>query len=162
MTPTDDQLDNEISQAEPIDLGMRYNTHRALRKWEPGDGLACSYTSGASKSRPCGPPVAVRMHTSHPTSTRPHRHREVICAYHLTEDANPGDLRIKADRMAREEILVKHWDEYQAALDRHMRPLVEQTIGDLPQELKLLVLDALARYDQQAKPQTVAESGVAP
>lgn len=72
----------------------------------------------------------------------------VIRAYHLSQDANPGDLRIQADREAREEILVKYWDEYQAAVTRHMRPLVERTIGDLPEELKLLVLDALARYDQ--------------
>lgn len=143
---------NEDNRAEPIDLGVRYNTHRKLTRWEPGDGLTCHYVKQAPLTRPCGPPVAVRIHTSHPTSGNPHRHREVICAYHLTKDAQPGDLRAKADQQAREEILVKHWDEYQAAIERHMRPLVERTIGDLPEELKVLVLDALARYDQDRAP----------
>jgi hypothetical protein len=41
-----------------------------------------------------------------------------------------------------------HWGEYQAAIRRHMAPLVEAMIGNLPEELKLLVLDALARYDR--------------
>lgn len=140
------------SVPDAVDLGVRYNTHRVLRRWEPGDGLSCSYTTRASRSRPCGPPVAVRVHTSHPQSDRPHRHKEVICAYHLTEDANPGELRVQAEREAREEVLVKHWEEYQAAIEAHMVPLVERTISNLPEELKLLVLDALARYDQKVTP----------
>lgn len=140
----------ENDPEESIDLGMRYNTHRKLQRWEPGDGLTCHYVKRAPLTRPCGPPVAVRIHTSQHSGNR--RHREVICAYHLTEDAQPGDLRAKADQQAREEILVKHWDEYQAAIERHMRPLVERTIGDLPEELKVLVLDALARHDMERTP----------
>lgn len=141
----------EVEPDETIDLGMRYNTHRVLRAWKPGDGLTCHYTKRAPLVRPCGPPVAIRTHTSHPTSSRPHRHTEVVCAYHLAEYAQPGDLRARADQQAREEVLVAHWDEYQSAIERHLRPLLEQTIGDLPQELKLLVLDALARHDQESR-----------
>lgn len=141
-------MDEPADMNESIDLGMRHNTHRTLRAWEPGDGIACHYTRRASVNRPCGPPVAVRIHTSHPKSDQPHRHREVICAYHLTEEAQPGDLRAQAERQARELVLVQHWEEYQEAIEEYMRPLVKQTIGDLPKELKLLVLDALARYDR--------------
>lgn len=141
---------HEDDDPEMIDLGMRYNSHRTLRGWRPGDGLACSFTRRASQSRPCGPPVAGRMVTSHPQSSDPRQHKEVICAYHLSQDANPGDLRMKAERQAREQVLVAHWAEYQSAIAAHMRPLVEQTIGDLPTELKALVLDALARYDRAA------------
>lgn len=152
--------DDECPDPEPesIDLGTRYNTHRSLRRWEPGDGLTCSYAARASRSRACGPPVAVRVHTSHPTSTNPRQHREVICAYHLADHANPGSLRVQADQQAREEILVKYWAEYQEAIERHMRPLVERTIGDLPEELKLLVLDALARYDQTTNQEAARDS----
>jgi hypothetical protein len=136
------------SDEQVIDLGERYNSHRELRVWKPGDGLTCSFASRASRNRPCGPPVAVRHVVSHPTSIRPRQHREVICAYHLSDQCSPGGLSLEAETAAREKVIVAHWDEYQTAVREFMAPLVEAMIGNLPEELKLLVLDALARYDR--------------
>ena len=147
MTDTKDVLDGTGT----VDLGMRYATHRQLRRWEPGDGLACTYASRASQSRPCGPPVAVRLHTCHAGTSMARPRKEVVCAYHLSDWANPGDLRVKAEVQAREKILVKYWQEYQAAISAYMDEWVKATISDLPEEIKLLVLDALSRYDQATK-----------
>lgn len=140
-----------------VDLGDAYNAHRELRTWKPGDGLTCSFASRASRNRPCGPPVAVRVGTSLHPSDNGRQRREVVCAYHLSVNLGPGDLSVQAETMAREEVIVAHWDEYQAAVRRHMEPLVEAMIGNLPEELKLLVLDALARYDQVAAGGTSSE-----
>jgi hypothetical protein len=72
----------------------------------------------------------------------------VICAYHLSDQCSPGGLSLEAETAAREKVIVAHWDEYQTAVREFMAPLVEAMIGNLPEELKLLVLDALARYDR--------------
>ena len=135
-----------------MDLGMRYATHRQLRRWEPGDGLSCTHASRASQSRPCGPPVAVRLHTCHANTSMARPRKEVVCAYHLSDWANPGDLRVKAEIQAREQVLVAHWQEYQNAITEYMDAAVKQTISDLPEEIKLLVLDALARHDTARPP----------
>ena len=78
--------------------------------------------------------------------------KEVVCAYHLSDWANPGDLRVKAEIQAREQVLVAHWQEYQNAITEYMDAAVKQTISDLPEEIKLLVLDALARHDTARPP----------
>lgn len=147
MTDTDRTKD-VVDGTTTVDLGMRYATHRELRRWEPGDGLSCTYAARASRSRPCGPPVAVRLHTCHANTEMATKRKEVVCAYHLADWSNPGDLRVRAEVQAREQVLVAHWGEYQDAIEGYMNALVRETIGNLPEELKLLVLDALARHDQ--------------
>jgi hypothetical protein len=134
---------------EWIDRGMQYNSHRRIRVWKPGDGLTCSHTRKASRYRPCGPPVAVQEVCSHPQSSKPHNHREILCAYHLSTEMSPGALVAHAERMAKEEVVVAHWDEYQAAVERYVKPKMEELIGDLPDNLKIMVLEALQRHEEQ-------------
>lgn len=120
-----------------------------LRPWEPGDGLHCTFSSRASRNRPCGRPVAVRVSKYSNVHRRNVPRNTVVCSYHLSEQVRPGDLSLRAETAAREKVLAEHWDEYQAAIREYMQPAVEQMIGALSDELKALVLQALAEDDQR-------------
>lgn len=114
--------------------------------WEPGDGLYCSNRNRSSKVE-CGAPVAIirkilRRDNKYYVSKYD---KEVItrnlCSHHLSQTLQElnGDQytpTTEADKEAKEYILAKYWDEYQAEFNRRVTEKREANLSALPDALR--------------------------
>ncbi|MDG3012182.1 hypothetical protein G4X40_18740 [Rhodococcus sp. D2-41] len=133
-----------------IKIGERNETETFIRPWSPGDGLVCSQ-AGKQKRSPCGPPVASKM-ILYPRGTyvrhgewREKRIHSVVCVSHLAGQfaSSPGGERAEVERAAREQLIVAHWDEYQAAVAERFAEVRALRLAAIPEAIRDLIGDRI-------------------
>lgn len=122
----------------------------SIRAWHPGDGVTCSRIRQAPRDAPCGRPVAVYTTSVDsirygdaltPTRRRPIERTFTVCANHVPGALTPGEASTKARKAAAESLIVEHWDEYQALIEKHVAEAQEARYAALPADVRAL-LDA--------------------
>jgi len=123
-------------------------SYSSIRAWQPGDGVTCSRTRQAPRDAPCGRPVAVyttpaetvRYGRTLGTATRPPIERTfTVCANHIPGDLTPGEASAKARKAAAEALIVAHWDEYQALIEKYVADAQATRYEALPADLRALL-----------------------
>lgn len=118
----------------------------SIRGWQAGDGLLCSH-AGMQRKFPCGKPVAVVRRVTE-RETKSHVERvslRVVCTHHVADVVrqtvgesgwhNVGSAAV-IEKEAREEVLVNHWDEYQALLLAKAESIHESYLSMIPESLR--------------------------
>lgn len=127
-------------------------THREretfIRAWVPGDGLMCSAGSARSSVR-CTTPAAVLRtkfidagwhNRNAPTTTL-----RVLCAIHAAEAVRNATgekgqgIKTEAQRIAKEQIIATHWDEYLAAVEDALAEQQSRYLSMLPESLRTVL-----------------------
>lgn len=128
----------------------RSDAQTAVRAWEPGDGVRCTWT-GRNRVKPCGRPVAVVIvreeHGGY--GGRPTTIRRVVCVNHLPGLKPAGEATVEAAKAAAERVITDHWDEYQAHLKAESERRLAERFEFADEAIRALVLKALADEEQQ-------------
>lgn len=128
------------------------NNRVAIRAWEPGDGLSCSFSKSFSRIQ-CGQPVAVVITKvgANTTYGRGRTIRRVACALHLPGIAKaPHQVSAEAAKAAQERIVADHWDDYQAVLKEELSRRLGEVYEGIDEPLRRLIIDAMQRQDEEA------------
>lgn len=93
-----------------------------IRRWRPGDGLACAETHKRGTIS-CGPPVAVSLTQDlEPNgvlkTSRFARRRRVVCALHVPTVGAAGQEAAAARKAATERLISEHWDLFQSYVEQ--------------------------------------------
>lgn len=114
---------------------------RSIREWRPGDGLRCRWASKAPREVPCGVPAAViTLHDFKPGPYRANTCRSwVVCQNHIPGVVPAGQIRVQAEKFAREKVLADHWDDYQTQLKEEAERLLEAQMVDVPERIRELI-----------------------
>ena len=122
--------------------------YSSIRAWQPGDGVACSRARQAPRDAPCGRPVAVYTTpaeairyggTFGTTTRRPIERTFTVCANHIPGGLTPGEASAKARKAAAESLIVEHWDEYQALIEKYVADAQAARYEALPEDLRALL-----------------------
>lgn len=125
--------------ANPLSRDWQNNR---VTNWIPGDGLLCS---AAGKQRDsatrCSAPMAVHESWGSKWGTQRGVTRRVICGTHLAdlvryltrEVQHAPTVKVEAQRVAKEQVLAAHWDEYQDAVAAHMERIKDEAFVLLPE-----------------------------
>lgn len=122
------------------DEWFKLQRRKDIRAWRPGDGLTCWRAKAAPKDVPCGPPIAhiTGWYSTYRTNLTPRTY--VVCRNHLPGLPLASEVQVDAEKAAREELIVAHWDAYQELLAKHVESLQRESLPDLPEELRTLLL----------------------
>lgn len=124
------------------------NHHGTIRAWRPGDGLMCSFAPRASVDRPCGRPVAVRVTSWLGRGSQ--LRTSIVCMYHIgAAFLSPASLRAEAERVAREKIVVDHWDDYQGAVRAELNARIEAALIELPEDLRQIIAEGIHAHREE-------------
>jgi hypothetical protein len=122
-----------------------------VRAWQPGDGVNCS-SSRAAKSI-CEKPVATVEQEFQPGPNKAKTvKREVLCALHLGNrfgTMSSQQVVYDAAKVARESLVVAHWDEYQGYLAKAMKEARAVQLELCPDWAKDMISAAMERSDGQ-------------
>lgn len=113
--------------------------------WQPGDGLHCSHAKKAPLGMPCGRPVATISKPFDVVGRRSTTRKYVVCAAHLPGLEAPGQISARAVLAAKEQVLADHWEEYSALRDRLIQQFAEESLSNLPEELREIARRAVER-----------------
>ncbi|SLI88098.1 Uncharacterised protein [Mycobacteroides abscessus subsp. massiliense] len=138
----------------------REQSELLVRVWTPGDGVSCAH-SAYQKREPCGPPVAVVENVEFKFGAggyRPEygvrrRTQRTVCAEHLagrivklsgggTQGARSLAIN-DATKKATEELVAKHWKQYQGLYRKHLESARDELLGSIPDPLKTLICEAM-------------------
>jgi hypothetical protein len=148
-----------------ISLGRRDDVESIARVWKPGDGVQCSSAS-YQRREPCGPPVAVietlryvhngwgYMPNRQPSEEIEKRIRRITCAEHLAGKVGAPYVNQRAaaitsaTKKASEEVLARHWKQYQTLYAKYIDEAKTALIEAIPEPLREAVQAALDKADE--------------
>ena len=120
----------------------------SIRAWQPGDGVTCSRARQAPRDAPCGRPVAVYTTPAETvryggafgtTTRRPIERTFTVCANHIPGDLTPGEASARARKAAAEALIVEHWGEYQALIEKCVADAQASRYEALPADVRALL-----------------------
>lgn len=146
-------------------LGLVEDTELLARPWVAGDGVQCSF-AGAQRREPCGPPVAVLETVRYRkewaggryaiSNTKVEKRIErVCCAEHLAgrigrRFGNDRSHMInRATKRATDEVVTKHWKQYQAAYEKALADERAKLFAGFPEHLQEILLAARMDGDDE-------------
>lgn len=111
----------------------------SIEVWQPGDGLNCSWAKKAPIGMPCGRPVATISKPFETFGRKSVTRKTVVCAAHLPGREAPNQISARAVHAATQQVLADHWEEYSALRERLIQQFAEESLNDIPEELRDLV-----------------------